>query len=79
MATGSGLEDRLRVPVGTNIFLVSISSSPVLAPLLSNGYRGDFSPGIKPPGREAVHSPPTNAKVKNTSIYTSTPIYASVA
>jgi len=32
--------------------------------LLSNGYRGLFSWGIKWPGQEADHSPPSNAEVK---------------
>jgi hypothetical protein len=32
--------------------------------LLSNGYRGLF-PGVKRPGREADHSPPTSVEVKN--------------
>jgi hypothetical protein len=34
---------------------------------------GDFSPGLKLPGREADHSPTTSAQVKNTWMYTSTP------
>jgi hypothetical protein len=32
-----------------------------------------LSPGAKQPGREADHSPPTSAEVKNMWIYTSTP------
>jgi hypothetical protein len=34
---------------------------------------GDFSSGAKRPGREAYHSPPSSAKVKNAWSYTSTP------
>jgi hypothetical protein len=34
---------------------------------------GAFSPGVKRPGREAEHSPPTSAEVKKMWIYTSTP------
>jgi hypothetical protein len=34
---------------------------------------GALSPGVKRQGREADHSPPTSAKVKKMSIYTSTP------
>jgi hypothetical protein len=34
---------------------------------------------VKRPGREADHSPPTSAEVKNTWIYTSTPPYAFMA
>jgi hypothetical protein len=37
---------------------------------------GALSPGVKRPGREADHSPPTSAAVKNTWIYTSTSTYA---
>jgi hypothetical protein len=36
------------------------------------GTRG-FFPGVKRPGREADHSPPSSAKVKNAWSYTSTP------
>jgi hypothetical protein len=32
--------------------------------LLSNGYRGLFPLGVKRPGREADHSPPSSAEVK---------------
>jgi hypothetical protein len=39
--------------------------------LLSNGYQR--------PRREAEHSPPTSAEVKNTWIYTSTPPYVLTA
>jgi hypothetical protein len=35
---------------------------------------GSF-PGVKRPGREADHLPPTSAEVNNTWIYTSTPPY----
>jgi hypothetical protein len=34
---------------------------------------GALSPGVKPQGREADHSPSTNAQVNKTWIYTSTP------
>jgi hypothetical protein len=40
---------------------------------------GELSTGIKRPGREADHSPPTSADVKNTWICTSTPPYVFVA
>jgi hypothetical protein len=36
---------------------------------------GALSPGVKRPGREADHSPPTSAEVNKTWIYTSTPPY----
>jgi hypothetical protein len=36
---------------------------------------GASSPKVKPPGREADHSPPTNPEVKGTWVYTATPPY----
>jgi hypothetical protein len=41
--------------------------------------RGALSPGVKRPGREADHSPPTSAEVKKTWVYTSTPSFAFMA
>jgi hypothetical protein len=38
-----------------------------------------LSLGVKRPGREADHSPPTSAEVKKTWIYTSTPPYVFMA
>jgi hypothetical protein len=38
--------------------------------LLSSGYRGSF-PGVKRSGREADHSPPSNAEFKNVWSYIS--------
>jgi hypothetical protein len=65
-----------RVPVESRIF-----SSPCrpdrfrgTPSLLSNGYQR-----VKRPGREAHHSSLTNAKIKKTGIYTSTPPYAFMA
>jgi hypothetical protein len=54
----------------------STSSRPVLGPsqLSRQWASGSLSPGIKLPGREADHSPPTSAEVKETWIYTSTPL-----
>jgi hypothetical protein len=42
--------------------------------LLSNGYQK-----VKRPGREADHSPPSSAEVKNARNYISTPQYAFMA
>jgi hypothetical protein len=65
VATGYGLDDRgIRVRV------------PVGSRIFSSGA---LSPGVKWPGREADHSPPTSAEVKRMWIYTSTPPYAFVA
>jgi hypothetical protein len=40
---------------------------------------GDSFSGVKRQGREADHSPPTNAEVKKMWIYTSTPPYVFMA
>jgi hypothetical protein len=40
---------------------------------------GSSFPGVKRPGREVNHSPPTSAEVKKMWIYTSTPPYAFMA
>jgi hypothetical protein len=47
--------------------------------LVCSGYRGLFLPGVKRQEREAGNSLPTNADVKQTWIYTSTPPYAFMA
>jgi hypothetical protein len=41
--------------------------------LLTNGYRERFPPGVKGAGREADHSHPSSAQVKNAWSYISTP------
>jgi hypothetical protein len=43
--------------------------------LLSNGYRGLLSMGLKRQGCEDHHSPPASAEVKKNLNYTSTPPY----
>jgi hypothetical protein len=49
------------------------SSIPVLGPSQPPVQlaKGALSPGVKRPDREADHSPPTSAEVKNTWIHTS--------
>jgi hypothetical protein len=49
-------------------FLVSAPSRPVPGPTKppTQWVPGSVSPGVKRPGREADHSPPTSADVKNT-------------
>jgi hypothetical protein len=76
-ASGYGLDDRrvaVRVPVGEEC-----SRHRGTPNLLVDECRGSLSPGVKRPGREGNHSPPTSAEVKNTWIYTSTPPYVFMA
>jgi hypothetical protein len=60
------------------IFLFATASGPALRPTQPPIQRvpGALFPGIKRPGREADHSPPSSADVKNAWNYTSTPPYA---
>jgi hypothetical protein len=60
---------------GLGIFLFSTASRPALGPTQPpiHWVPGALSPGIKRPGREADHSPPSSAEVKNVWRYTSTP------
>jgi hypothetical protein len=82
IAAGYGLNYRgvgVRLPVESKIF--STSSRPVLGSTQPSiqWVPGPLSPGIKQPGRETVHSPPANAKIKKMWIYTSIPPYAFMA
>jgi hypothetical protein len=63
------------------IFLYSTASMPDLGPTQPpiQWVPGALSSGVKQPGREADHSTPTSANVKNTWIYTSTPPYVFMA
>jgi hypothetical protein len=63
---------------GLGIFLFSTASRMVLGPIQPPIQKvpGNFSLGTKRPGREAGHSPPSNAEVKNVWSYISTPPYA---
>jgi hypothetical protein len=68
------------VPVGARfspllVFQTGSLVQPASYPMGSEGY----SHGIKWPCHEADHSPPTNAEVKNTWIYTSTSSYVFMA
>jgi hypothetical protein len=77
IATGYGLDDRgvgVRVPVGSRIFSSPCHREWLWGPSnhLSTGYQGTLSPGVKSPGCEAYHSPPTSAVVKKMWIYTIT-------
>jgi hypothetical protein len=79
-ASGYGLDDRgstVRFPAGggNSFFFFSTASRPILGPTQPPIQRvqGALSLGVKRLGREADHSPPSSAEVKNAWIYTSTP------
>jgi hypothetical protein len=59
------------------IFLFATASKPALEP--TQWVAEALSPGVKRPGREADHSPPTSAEVKNAWSYTSIPQYVFIA
>jgi hypothetical protein len=72
----NGMErGRSSSPGRGKIFILSTSSRPVMGPTQPRiqWIPGALSPGVKRPGREANHSPPTSAEGNNTWIYTSTP------
>jgi hypothetical protein len=60
------------------IFLIATASGPALGSTQTpmQWIPEAFSFGVKLPGREADHSPPSSAEVKTTWSYTSTPPYA---
>jgi hypothetical protein len=69
IAIGYGLDDGgvgVRVPVGWRIFFISTSSRPALGPTQPpiQWVPRDPSPGVNRPRREADHSPPDSAEVK---------------
>jgi hypothetical protein len=64
MAEGSEFESRLSQKF-SSFSVVQTGSEAHPAPC----------PRVKWPGREADNSPPTGDEVKNTRIYTSTPLY----
>jgi len=61
---------------GLGIFLFTTVSRTALEP---TQHPGALSPEVKRPGREAPHSPPSSAEVKNAWSYTSTPRYVFTA
>jgi hypothetical protein len=56
---------------GLGIFLFATASRPALDTTQPMA-KAAFFPGVKRPGREADHSPPSSAEVKNAWSYTST-------
>jgi hypothetical protein len=68
----------VRFSAGAGIFFFfTTASRPALQPTQRpiKTVPVAFPPGIKRPGREANHSPPSSAEVKNAWNYTSTPKY----
>jgi hypothetical protein len=79
MALGYEMDDRgFESRQGLRIFLYTTASRPVLGPTQPpvQWVTGALSLGIKRQDREADHSPPSSAEVKNGWSYTSTPQYA---
>jgi hypothetical protein len=81
IAPGCGLDDRgsrVRFPVGARNFslhhCVQNCSGAHQPPI--QWVPGALPLGVKRPGRETDHSPPSSAEVKNEWSYTSTPQYA---
>jgi hypothetical protein len=66
---------------GAGIFLFATASRPALGPIQPpiQLAPGTLSLGVNRPRREADHSPPSGAEVRNTWSYTSTPQYAFMA
>jgi hypothetical protein len=84
IAIGYGPDDRgVGVPSPGRVknFLFSKSSGLALGSTQPpiQWVPGALSPGVKRPGREADHSPPTSAQVKKMWIYASTLPYAFMA
>jgi hypothetical protein len=82
IGTGYGLDDRrFDSRRGLGIFLFDIMSRPALGPAQPpiQSVPGVLSLGVKLPGREADHSPPSSTEVKNAWIYNSTPQYVFTA
>jgi hypothetical protein len=72
-----GFDSRL----GLEIFLFTTASRTALGPTQPpiQWVPAAFSLGVKRPGREVDHLPPSSAEVKNASSYTSTPQYVFMA
>jgi hypothetical protein len=78
IVTGYGLDDQgvgVSVLVGSRIFSSPCRSDWLRSIQPPTQWVLGAPPGVKWPGREFDHSPPTSAKVKKTWIYTSTPPY----
>jgi hypothetical protein len=76
IALGYGLHDRgFESRQGLRIFLFTTASRTALGSTqpLVQWVPGALSLGVKRPGREADHSTPSSAEVRNAFNYTSTP------
>jgi hypothetical protein len=78
IATGYGLDGRMmevRFSTALGNFLFDTVSTAVLGPtqLPIHWVLKALSLGVKKPGRDADHSPPSSAEVKNAWNYTSIP------
>jgi hypothetical protein len=60
-----------------NVFIVLPALGPIQPPI--QWVSGAVSMGVKRPGREAEHLPPSSAEVKNAWSYTSTQQYTFIA
>jgi hypothetical protein len=78
IATGYGLDGRGSIPGGGKSFLFSAASSLALGSTLHliQWVPGAISPGLKRPGCEADHSPPSSA-VRNGGAITPLPYMSS--
>jgi hypothetical protein len=79
IVTDYGLEDWMigvRIPAGAENFLFDTVSRPALGPTQPpiQWVQVALFLGIKRPGREADHSPPSSAEVNECVEYTSTPL-----
>jgi hypothetical protein len=72
---GFGSQQELGIFLFTTMFRMALE--PTQPPI--QWARGALSLGLKRPGREADHLPPSSAKVKNAWSYTSTPQYIFMA
>jgi hypothetical protein len=70
-----GRGSRVRFPAGVGNFSLHHRVQNGLGPTQPSiqWVQGAFSLGVKRPGHEADHSPPSSAEVKNAWNYTSTP------
>jgi hypothetical protein len=66
-----GFDSRLGLGISLFTIVSRMALRPTQPPI--QWVPGTFSRGVKRPGREAHHSPPSSAEIKNPWIFTSTP------